>query len=643
MRLILSSALLLLPALLTAQEVCSPDGLLKVDLKLDGGKPRYTVTYKNKILLEPSPLGLETTTGSFAEGLVPVKASTQRIDETYLLTHAKASRVHYVANEGIRTCTNPEGDTLQIIFRVADNDISIAYRISSAKRTHCTITRELTGFDLPPHATTFITPQAPWGEGWMRTKPSYEEEYTRDEPVGAPSKYGIGYTFPALFRVGDDGWVLISETGVSSLYAGTRLGEGTTDGLYSIAFPEAAENHGVGDATVTARLPLLTSWKTITVGETLKPIVETTSAYDVVRPLYEPSQTYRPGRSTWSWAVWQDNSINYDDQVKFIDLSAALNFEYVLIDNWWDRNIGRERMAELVRYARSKQVDVILWYNSNGSWNDAPQTPQDCMDTAPARRREMAWLRDTGVKGIKVDFFGGDKQATMKLYEDILTDADAYGLLVNFHGATLPRGWERMYPNHATSEAALVSENLIFNQYWTDREAYSSTILPFTRNAVCGMDFGPVFFNKRLSKEQKDGTIRKTTDAFQVATMVIYQSGIQHTGITPNNLNEQPGYVLDCLREMPAVWDETRFVDGYPGRYFVVARRAGNRWYIAGSNAEGQPKKLTLSLPWLAGQEVDVIYDKDDRTAGLKTIKADRKGRIDIGMQPLGGVLIRSK
>lgn len=636
----LISALCLLPALAVAQEVQSPDGLLKVNLQLNQGKPSYNVTYNNKTMLESSPLGLDTNIGSFAEGLVSVKEEINPINETYLLPHAKASRIHYIANELISSYTNSDGDTLQIIFRVANNDISQAYRLASPKKTHCTVNQELTGFDFPSHTTTFITPQAPWGEGWMRTKPSYEEEYTLDEPIGTPSKFGIGYTFPALFHLGNDGWVLLSETGVSSLYAGTKLSEGTKEGLYTISFPEKEENHGIGDATATARLPLLTSWKTITVGETLKPIVETTSAYDVVKPLYEPSQVFQPGKSTWSWILWQDRSCNYQDQVTFIDLAANLGYEYILIDALWDKQIGYENMPSLIHYAQSKGVDVILWYNSNGSWNDAPQGPHNRMDTAPARHKEMKWMQSLGVKGIKVDFFGGDKQVTMKLYEDILTDANEYGISVNFHGTTTPRGWERMYPNHMTSEAALVSENLVFNQYFTDKEAYSSTILPFTRNAVSGMDFGPLFFNKRFSKDQTKGTIRKTTDAFQVASTVIYQSVIQHMGITPNNLNEQPDYVLDFIKTVPTVWDETRFIDGYPGKYFVVARRYGDRWYIAGSNAEDQPKKLTLSLPWLTGQEVAIIHDKEDRTAGLGSAVVNRKGQLVIEMQPLGGVAI---
>uniref|UniRef100_S0DDH3 Glycoside hydrolase family 97 protein n=2 Tax=termite gut metagenome TaxID=433724 RepID=S0DDH3_9ZZZZ len=626
-----------------AQEVRSPDGLLRVNLELNEGKPAYSVTYNGKTMLESSPLGLDTSIGSFAEGLVPVKNELNPIDETYTLPHAKASRIRYVANELTATYTNRGGDTLQIVFRVSNNDISQTYRINSARHTHCTILKESTGFDFPSHTTTFITPQNRWGEGWMLTKPSYEEEYTLDEPVGTPSKYGVGYTFPALFHIGDDGWVLLSETGVSSRYAGTKLGEGTKEGLYTIAFPEKEENHGVGEATVTARLPLLTSWKTITVGETLKPIVETTSAYDVVEPLYEPSRVFEPGKSTWSWILWQDPSCNYQDQVTFIDLAADLGYEYILIDALWDKQIGYENMPSLIRYAQSKGVDVILWYNSNGSWNDAPQGPHNRMDTAPARHREMEWMRSLGVKGIKVDFFGGDKQATMKLYEDILTDANEYGIAVNFHGTTLPRGWERMYPNHMTSEAALVSENLVFEQYFADREAYTSTILPFTRNAVSGMDFGPVFFNKRFSKDDTYGNFRKTTDAFQVASSVIYQSAIQHMGITPGNLDEQPDHVLDFVKTVPTVWDETRFIDGYPGRYFVVARRHGDKWYIAGSNAEQQTKKLNLSLPWLAGEELSVIYDKEDRTAGLKTDAVDNEGRLVIEMQALGGITITTK
>ena len=642
-KIVLLSALLAVSGVLTAQEVQGPDGALKVNVELKDGSPVYSVHYNNKIFLEPSPLGLKTSIGDFSTGLKQLGHQVRTIDETYTMPHAKVSRVHYQANELVCNYLNEKGDTLQVIFRVSNNDIAQAYRIASPKHTHCIIEKEATGFDFPSYTTTFITPQAPAGDGWMGTKPSYEEEYTLDEAIGTPSRYKLGYTFPALFHVGNDGWVLVSETGVSSHYAGTKLSEGTQDGLYTIAFPEKAENGGVGDATIAASIPSLTSWKTITVGETLKPIVETTSAYDNVRPFYEPTQVYQPGRSTWSWILWQDASCNYKDQQTFIDLAAAMGYEYILIDALWDKQIGYENMPSLIAYAQSKGVDVLLWYNSNGSCNDAPQGPKHRLDSAPARQKEMAWMKALGVKGIKVDFFGGDKQATMKLYEDILTDANQYGIAVVFHGCTLPRGWERMYPNHMSSEAALVSENLVFGQYHADKEAQRSTLYPFIRNAVSAMDFGGVFFNKHFSKDGVSGTLRKTTDAFQIATSVLYQSGIQHFGITPNNLTEQPEFILDFMKKVPTVWDETRFIDGYPGKYCVVARRYGNQWYIAATNATGQPMKLNLSLLWLTNQQVSIIHDNEVRTAGLSQGTVNKKGILTIEMQPMGGAMIYTK
>lgn len=639
-RIALLTLLLPLLAMLSAQSIQGPNGVLQVTLDLQKGAPCYHVTYKNKVVLESSPLGLKTNIGDFVTELKPIGSTTRFIDESYTMPHAKASHIHYQANELVNSYLSVKGDTMQIIFRVSNNDIAQAYRIASSKLTHCTVQSEVTGFDFPAQTTTYITPQAPAGEGWMKTKPSYEEEYTYDQAMGKPSKYGLGYTFPALFRLGADGWVLLSETGVSSRYVGTRLSEGSKEGRYTIAFPDIHENDGVGDNTATAALPLLTSWKTITIGETLQPIVETTVTYDNVRPLYQPSQVYKPGRATWSWILWQDSSCNYQDQKTFIDLAASMGYEYILIDALWDKQIGYENMPSLIAYSQSKGVDVILWYNSNGAWNNAPQGPHHRMDTAPARQQEMAWMKALAVKSIKVDFFGGDKQVTMKLYEDILTDANRYGISVNFHGATLPRGWERMYPNHMSSEAALVSENLVFNQGYTDQEAYWSTMYPFIRNAVSAMDFGGVFFNKHYSKDNKSGTIRKTTDAFQVATAVLYQSGIQHFGITPNNLSEQPEYVLNFMKNVPTVWDETRFIDGYPGKYCVIARRHGTSWYIAATNATKEPMKLNLSLLWLTGKQLSVIHDNTDRSAGFQSTSTNTKGVLTIEMQPLGGAMI---
>jgi hypothetical protein len=639
-RVALAAALLGICTVLPAQQVRSPDGNVVVELTLTNGTPAYSVTYKGTTFLEPSPLGLETSLGSLATGLSTAGSQTKSLEETYSLPHGKVSQVRYSANELTCRYTNAQKGVLEAIFRVSDRDVALAYRVSSPGKFRAVIRSEATGFKLTTSATAFVTPQVRAGGGFAASKPSYEEAYLMDVPAGTKSRTGLGFTFPALFRVGDDGWMLLSETGVSSGYAGTRLGDPTPEGLYPIAFPATAENAGVGDATVSGALPLLTSWKTITLGDSLKSIVETTVATDVVKPLYEPSQAYRPGRATWSWLLWQDASMNLADQKKFIQLAADLGYEYILIDAFWDKNIGREKTAELVAEARAKSVGVMLWYNSNGSWNDAPQTPLHGMDTSPARQREMAWLKAIGVKGIKVDFFGGDKQTTMKLYEDILTDANTYGLMANFHGATLPRGWERMYPNHMTSEAVTASENLVFSQGFADKEAFNSTVFPFIRNPVAAMDYGPLVLNRRFSRNEGRGTQRRTTDAFQLATAVLYQSPLQHFGLAPNNLQEQPAHVIDFLKRVPCVWDETRFVDGYPGKFAVIARRAGQHWYVAATHAGKERRDFTFSLPWLQGATLSMLHDLPDRTAGIKAVAVGSDGVVSLSLEPGGGVVL---
>ncbi|MDQ8184323.1 glycoside hydrolase family 97 catalytic domain-containing protein [Pelagicoccus sp. SDUM812002] len=636
-----SAAIALGFANLSAYEVKSPEGSLQVDLELDGGKLYYEVNYKDTLVLEKSPLGLETSIGSFASGLKEDGSEILLIEESYELPHGKVSQVDYVANELTARYRNVNGDLMEVLVRVADHDAAFAYRISSEENVRLIVESEATGFDFPAGTTAFLSQQAKAGTGWMGTKPSYEEGYLMDVPVGTTAPSGLGFTYPGLFRFGEDAWAMVSETGVSSKYAGTRLGNPTEDGLYLVTFPEPDENGGIGASTVASSLPMTTPWRTITVGETLAPIVESTVATDVVEPLYEGAASLKPGRATWSWLLWQDQSMNEKDQRTFIDLAADIGFEYILIDALWDGNLGREKLAELVAYANSKDVDVLLWYNSNGYWNNAPQGPRNRLDSAPARQQEMAWLQSIGVKGLKVDFFGGDKQVTMKLYEDILTDGNRYGLNMNFHGATLPRGWERMYPNHMTSEAVTASENLVFSQGFADGEAWRSTVMTLVRNPVAAMDYGPVVLNNRFSGDPESGNIRRTTDAFQLATSVLFFSGIQHYGITPRVFEEQPEYVIDFLREVPAVWDETRFVDGYPGKHVVLARRSGDRWYLAASNGEDSEKTLSLNVPFLAGETLSLIHDKaGEQRSGFSEVSVQADGQITLSLEPQGGAVL---
>lgn len=629
---------------LAAQSVSvnGPDGKLQLTVSCPSanGEVSYAVTYNGKQMLESSPLGMETNVGDFYRGLQLKEHKVTALDTVYEQSRIKASRIHYWANELLCSFVNGEGKNVQITFRVSNNDVAFRYTLPREQgKGSVTVNSERTGFRFPSQTTTFLCPQSDAMIGWKRTKPSYEEEYKADAPMNERSGYGHGYTFPCLFKVGDDGWVLLSETGVDSRYCGSRLSD-WDNGVYRIAFPMPEENNGNGTVSPAFSLPGSTPWRTVTVGETLKPIVETTVPWDVVEPRYTTTHDYKPGRGTWSWILWQDGSINYDDQVRYVDLAAAMGYEYVLIDNWWDNNIGRDRMEQFIKYARSKGVEVFLWYSSSGYWNDIEQSPVNRMDNSIARKQEMRWLQSLGVKGIKVDFFGGDKQETLRLYEEILSDADDHGLMVIFHGCTLPRGWERMYPNYVGSEAVLASENLVFSQHFCDNEAFNATLHPFIRNAVGCMEFGGVFLNKRLNRSNDGGTIRRTTDIFQLATAVLFQNPIQNFALAPNNLTDAPQICLDFMKQVPTTWDETRFIDGYPGRYIVLARRHGNTWYIAAVNATAEPLKLKLDLPVLAGQEVSLYSDDKKMQPQLKLQKIKTDGSLQLTVRPQGGAVI---
>ena len=656
---ILLAALMLLAAVSHASaqasvtaggRVTSPDERLSVVLFAKDGKMKYSVTYDEQPVVLESEMGLVANIGDFSNGMSWIKTDFDKVTKDYTMAQAKASQIHYEANRMDVDFENASKQRITVTLLVSNNDVAFRYSLYRGKNDNpkcAVIEREATSFRFPDGSTTFLCPQIGPMQGWERTKPSYEEDYKADRPMTERSQFGLGYTFPCLFRLGDSGWALVSETGVSSAYCGSRLSDYDPARGYTIAYPEQGEFNGIGSATPGLSLPGSTPWRTITIGKTLKPIVETTVMYDVVDPLYEATQPFKPGRYTWSWLVWQDNSINYDDQVQFIDLASAMGFEYCLVDNWWDKNIGRERMAELSRYAQSKGVRLMLWYNSNGYWNDAPQTPRDCMSTSYAREREMRWLKSIGAAGIKVDFFGSDKQETMRLYEDILSDANRYGRQVVFHGCTIPRGWERMYPNYVASEAALASENLMFSQRHCDMEGFELTMHPFSRNAMGTFDWGGVVMNRRMGRDNNSGNYRRSSDTFEMATGIVLQTAVNCVAMQPNNLGELPQFELDFLRALPTTWDETRFIDGFPTRYAVLARRHGNDWYVAGLNGTDQPLTLTLDLPMMAGSTVQYYTDRPAAKtpnaipeAELRQLKVDKKGRAKVTIQPMGGIIL---
>ena len=593
-----------------AERLTSPKGDIVVVVDVQNGKPTYEVLLGGVQFLKPSPLGLETNIGDLTSGLTLAGCDSKVQHDEYSLKTTKQSHISYDATEAVCRFEKDGKQVLDIQFHITERDVAYRYKIYPKKGRGgetlvAVVNGEASGFVMPEGTTTFLCPQSGPMGGFARTSPSYETSYTLDDEMGK-NGWGNGYTFPCLFKT-PAGWLLLSEAGTDGGYVGCRLlNAGGSN--YQIGFPQPGEMNGMGSTSAAVSLPAETPWRTITLGTTLAPIVETTVTNDVVRPKYQASKDYTYGKGSWSWIIGMDPSCNFDEQKRYIDFSAAMGWRSVLVDALWDVQIGYEKMEELARYGRERGVGLFLWYNSNGSWNDAPQSPKGKMDKSAARRKEMAWMQKNGILGIKVDFFGGDKQPMMQLYEDILTDANDFGLQVIFHGCTLPRGWERMYPNYVASEAVLASENLHFGQGSCDAEALNACIHPFIRNTVGSMDFGGSTLNKHYNKDNQHGTTRKTSDVFALATAVLFQSSVQHFAMAPNNLEDAPAWAVDFMKQVPTNWDETRFIDGYPGKYCIMARRAGNKWYVAGITSDGTPlekkigKKLNQFFPQGAKQ-----------------------------------------
>ena len=644
-RIILAAACVLAAFQSFAEErsFTSPDGKVQVIVNDNSGKPTYSVNYDGVQFILPSPLGLNTSMGEYVSGmtLLPEKEAPKLIEEQYSVKTIKQSKVDYKATEAVFTFAKEDRPVFDVIFRVSDRDVAFRYMMYPHRDTRsAVIFSEATGFQLSSSATSFLCPQVKPGGGFAGTYPSYETSYTLDEPVGK-NGWGEGYTFPCLFKNEDKGWILISETGVSSAYCASRL-LGHEGGLYTIGFPQEGENNGNGSAFAGIPLPGYTAWRTITLGTTLAPIMETTVPFDVVEPLYEASKEYVYGAGSWSWIIGMDGSTVYDVQKQYIDFTAEMGYQTVLIDALWDTQIGREKIADLAAYAKSKGVAIFLWYNSNGYWNNAPQSPKGIMDNTIIRRREMAWMQSIGIRGIKVDFFGGDKQETIKLYEDIMADANDYGILCVFHGCTLPRGWERMYPNYASSEAVLASENLNFSQGACDNEAFNATIHPFIRNTVGSMDFGGSALNKYYNaRNAPRGSQRRTSEVFALATAVMFQSPVQHFALAPNNLTDAPAWAIDFMKNVPTLWDEVKYIDGYPGKYVIMARRHGDTWYVVGINAQKETLKVEVELPMFAQGDVVKLYSDDkDLNGSLTDLKVKKNGKVKIEIPCNGGIVM---
>lgn len=617
----------------------SPDGKISVHFRVDyNGSAYCRVEFSGTTVLGESKLGLIREDEGFSKDLSLESISNlETVRTDYEMLHGKKRRCSYTANKRIFHLKNADGGKIDIIFQVSNDGVAFRYHFPEKSDDIKKIIRETTSFNFLPGTKTWIQHIAEAKSGWNQTQPSYEEHYKQDILVDELPHNDAGRIFPALFNF-EKYWLLISETAPDRDYCGCRLKKDATGNEFFVGFPQSAEVFPGGPANPESKLPWSTPWRIIAIGDSLKTITESTLGTDLANPAkLQDTSFIKPGRASWSWVTLKDDSVVYDVQKRFIDFAADMGWEYCLIDVNWDMKIGYDKIKKLAEYAKTKKVGLLLWYNSAGNWNTVTFTPKDKLLTREDRVKEFSKLKEMGIGGIKVDFFGGDGQSVMTYYQDIFEDAAKFGLTVNCHGATLPRGWQRTYPNVLTFEAVKGFEYVTFDQTNADLQPTHCCVLPFTRNVFDPMDFTPVCF------EEVPNIKRVTTNGFELALSVIFTSGIQHFAQTPEGMAAVPGYVKEFMKEVPSRWDDTRFIDGYPGKLVVLARKFNNNWFIAGINGENIEKSVNLELNFLkTAKTATLITDgKNNRSFDMQKIKISHEKPLAVKLKNYGGFVIK--
>lgn len=620
--------------------ITSPDKKVSAEVWLSDDKHSfYTVSINNQPLLTISKLGIICEDEDFSSNLTLLSVSSpESVTDKYETFNAKRRINAYKAIRRVFHLQNAAGKKMDIIFQVSNDGVAFRYFFPGKSSDVKKIKEEITSFHFPAGTKAWMQPMQEAKSGFEHSNPAYEEYYQKEIDAGTPSPGAAGWVYPALYKT-PAAWAAITEGSLDGSYCATRLKQNSPDGEYSIGFPEAAEIFPGGELGPQSVLPWYSPWRIIAAGS-LKTIVESTLGTDLAKPAITQDLSYiKTGIASWSWILLKDDSTVFDVQKRFVDYAADMHWQYCLVDAGWDKKIGYDKMKALADYAKTKNIGILLWYNSAGSWNTVKFTPRDKLITHEERIKEFARLKDMGIKGVKIDFFGGDGQSMIQYYLDIFKDAAEYKLMVNCHGATLPRGWQRTYPNLVSMEAIKGMEFITFDQANTDEEPFHATTIPFTRNLFDPMDFTPMCLYKIPKK------IRRTSSAFELALPIIFLSGIQHIAETPSGMLHVPGYVKEFLQNIPTYWEDTKFLDGYPGKFFVVARKRNNQWFIAGINGEKTSRDVELDLSFIPGDNkgIYIADGEDNMSFSSRKVSMSKDKKMKITIKGDGGFVMTLK
>ena len=589
-RIVILSVACLLCLTAGAQRLVSPNGRISLEQR-DG---RFVLNYRQQHVIDIAA----------SQAALPLKGiKAQRLKTDYRMLSGK--RLH---------CTNQANE-----YRVGDMtvrlyDDGLAYRYESP-------VKEQAAYVIPEGMKRWMMQWTDGAEGFYPLQTTYKVKAQRSFSAVSKDADGncIRWSFPVLLEANDGVFALLTEANIEKGQSASSL---YNDGELFRVVQDEGENKGHSP------------WRVVVVGS-LGDVVESTLVTDVSEPCkLEDTGWIHPGVVSWVYWAYNHGSDDYNIIKKYSDLAATLHLPYVLIDAEWDRMKDGKTIEDAVSYAKSKGVKPLIWYNSSVGWVDGAPTPKYRLNKPEDREKEFAWCEKIGVAGVKIDFFSGENQKNMDFCIDLMESAARHHLLVNFHGATVPRGWQRTYPNLLSTEGVYGAEWYNNVPTFTKAAASHNATLPFTRNVVGPMDYTPCAFSDSQHPHI-------TSHAHELALTVLFESGLQHLADRPESFLAQPQDVQDFLSLLPAAWDETRFVSGYPGESCVLARRSGNTWYVAGINGTDETKTLSVPLPFIKKVREATLFADSGNKEQPWSIETIKKLPATVTCQPRGGFIFR--
>ena len=624
--------LILLSSLSTFSQkitVSSPNKKINVGLyntkNGDSGEWYLKVSYTNNAKVSEAipqiTLGLSRADQDFSRELKFLKVSKPLLlNEQYKALHGKRSQCGNSANETVVSFENPGKAKLNVIIRAYNDGITFRYEFPE-KAGSFVMNDELTTYSVPDSTKRWMEKFNPANEGLYSTM---KDGSTQQD-----------WAYPALFNTQDNTcWYLIHEADLDRGYCGTKLSNTTDKNKYKTTFPDQWNGRGQGESKPTISLPWKSPWRVMIIGQ-LADIVESTLIDDVSAPsVISNTNWIKPGVVSWNYWSSNHGTKDYKTVCQFADLAASMGWPYTLLDWEWDSMGNGGKLEDALKYIHSLGLKPLMWYNSGGDHTWVSSTPKDRMLTHENRLEEFAKLKKLGVAGVKVDFFESEKQSMIKYYLDILDDAAKFEMMVYFHGCLVPRGWARTYPHLMTYEGVRGAEWYNNGPEFTTTAPEHNTILPFTRNVVGAMDYTPVTF----TNSQFPHT---TSYGHELALSVVFESGFQHMADRPEGYYELSDAAKNFLKEVPNAWDNTKLIDGYPGKDLTIARNKGNTWYIGGISAERNPKVKTLTfnfLPENVNYKLTLIADGEhDKKLETRYMVVNKTSTVKVRLLGRGG------